>query len=492
MREVYLGIDLGTSSVKVVLLDNNARQLAVAQESYPVNRAEPLWAEQDPILWWTATSAAIAAVLASGTYTVVSVGLAGQMHGLVLLDADGVPLRPAITWSDSRADAQVAIWHDAIDPQRVEQITGFPVALGMLGVSLTWVRDHEPALYAQARTALSPKDYVRYRLTGRLNLEPTDAGGSILYDIRAGVLSTEILDAVGLRADLFPAVIPTLSIAGEVTQDAARATGLTAGTPVAAGGSDQSMAALALGLDDPTRAAVAISSGGTVFTRTDGPLDHSLGLHVMPDAVAGQWLAMGVLLSTGLGVSWLVERMMGASPTPERITALMKSAERVAPGSEGLLFSPNLNGIRTPVVDSTMRGSIVGLGIDHGIEHVARAMVEGVCIALSSSLASMNDAQQPVRELVISGGLARFTVWRQTLSDVTGLPVSVSSDLEHSAIGAAYGASIAVGRTMNFDASNRISETLQPDAAHHDLYTQLARDLVSVEHALAHRKDTTS
>ena len=487
MQEVHLGIDLGTSSVKAVLLDSEGVQLGVAHRGYSVFRSAPLWAEQDPFTWWSATSSAITEVISRGSYKVLSVGLSGQMHGLVLLGDAGIPVRPAIIWSDSRAGSQIEKWQSLINPRRVEKISGFPVALGMLGVSLTWVRDNEPEVYARARTAMLPKDYVRYRLTGRFNLEPTDAGGSLLFDVREGVLSAEILDALALPRELFPTVIPSLSIAGEVTLEASEATGLAVGTPVAAGGSDQAMAALALGLDNPSRAAVALSSGGTVFKRIDAPIDHSLGLHVMPDATAGKWLAMGVTLSAGLGVNWLAEGLLGDKATPERITALMASAEQVSTGSEGLLFSPNLAGVRTPVVDASMRGSIIGLGINHDIAHITRAMVEGVCITLARSLTGMSDAREPVRELVISGGLARFTLWRQTLSDVTGLPVSVSGEVEHSAIGAAHAGSIAVSRPISLNASAQVIQTLHPIAPNHQVYARVAQNLTSVEYALANR-----
>jgi len=492
MQEVHLGIDLGTSSVKAVLLDCEGVQLAVAQQVYAIVRSSPLWAEQDPFKWWSATTSAITEVLSRGPFRVLSVGVAGQMHGLVLLGDDGTPVRPAIVWSDCRADSQIEKWHDLIDPQRVEQISGFPVALGMLGVSLTWVRDNEPEVYARGRIAMLPKDYVRYRLTGRFNLEPTDAGGSLLFDVREGVLSSEIIKALALPRELFPTVIPSLSIAGEVSLEASEATGLAVGIPVAAGGSDQAMAALALGLENPSRAAVALSSGGTVFKRTGAPIDHSLGLHVMPDATPGKWLAMGVTLSAGLGVNWLAESLLSDKATPQRITALMAAAELVSAGSDGLLFSPNLAGVRTPVVDASMRGSIIGLGINHDIAHMTRAMVEGVCITLSRSLTAMSDAREPVRELVISGGLARFALWRQTLSDVTGLPVSVSGEVEHSAIGAAHAGSIAVSRPIKLNASARTIETLYPIASNHEVYARVAENLTAVEHALANRKGAQS
>jgi xylulokinase len=490
MREAFLGIDLGTSSVKAVLVDGLGVEVASSQVVYPINRPTSLWAEQDPEAWWAAASDAIRTALATPDVKVLGVGVTGQMHGLVMLDDNDAPVRPAIIWSDCRTTEELTYWRSVISEQRVEQITGFPISLGMLGISLTWVRDNEQQNYARTRTVISPKDYLRLRLTGEKATEPTDAGGTLLYDIRKGAMSSEILQAVGIRDDLFAPVIPSLSIAGEVTADASARTDLMRGTPVAAGGGDQAMAAIALGLDDSTRAAVAISSGGTVFKRTARPLDHSLGLHVMPDAVDGKWLAMGVVLSAGLGVNWLASRLFGSDSSPERITALMTAAEQVPAGSNGLLFLPHLGGTRTPSVDPQARGSLIGLGFDHGSEHITRAMVEGVCIALRQSITSMSNADEPVRELVVSGGLARFRLWRQTLSDVTGLPVKVSSDLEHSALGAAHAAAGVVDRRIELDVSTRVTMTHTPDEVSASRYTELFDEVRSVEKALEQRKES--
>lgn len=489
MRDVFLGIDLGTSSVKAVLVDEGAQVVRSAQEHYGVERPRPRWAEQDPERWWLATVAAVRQVLAPGDCTVVSVGLSGQMHGLVVLDATGTPLRPAIVWSDSRTAAQVADWEQRVGNETVLQTTGFPIATGMFGVSLQWIRDEEPAIYAATATAVMPKDYLRYRLTGILNSEPTDAGASLVYDIRRSAPAVGILDAVGLRSDMLAPVIPSLRVAGEVTTVAAVETGVPEGTPVAAGGGDQAMAALALGLNDPSRAAIAISSGGTVIKPTRRPLDATTGLHVLPHAVAGTWLAMGVVLSAGLGIDWLSTRLFGAERSEAQIERLMRRADAVPAGSGGLLFTTNLGGTRTPEVDAEVRGSIIGLGFEHDQAHVARAMVEGTCVALNRSLVRMVESGEYIRDIVISGGGARSHLWRQTLSDVTGRPVHVSADLEHSAVGAAFAGAIAIERELLVDFPGRIHSTVFPDPDRVELYQHLSERLQRVEDALAQRKD---
>lgn len=477
MSDAVVGIDLGTSSVKVVALGLDGALLASAQVRYPVDRPRPGWAEQEPQRWWAATCEAIAAARSQSSFTPIALGLSGQMHGLVAVDGAGRPVRPAIIWSDTRSGAQVRDWTTRLSSPVVEETTGMPISTGMLAVSLSWVRDEEPELSDKIASVFSAKDYLRFRLTGEIATEPTDAAGGLLYDIHRGVPAMALGASVGLDAGLLAPVQPSLTAVGTVTADAARETGLPIGLPVAAGGGDQAMGALALGLSDPRRAAVAISSGGTVFKRTAEPLDAQLGLHVMPSAHPAQWMAMGVVLAAGLSIDWLASRLLGSEASPAFVTELMASAAAVGVGAGGLLASPHLGGTRTPVVDGTARAAFFGLGFEHDRAHMAKALVEGVCISLNDALVSMADAGQPPEELVVSGGGARFDAWRTTLADVTGLPVHVSSDLEHSALGAALAGAHAVGAEVGFEAERRVALTVEPDPHAHDAYQEIAERL---------------
>jgi xylulokinase len=289
------------------------------------------------------------------------------------------------------------------------------------------------------------------------------------------------MNAVGHPIRLLPDAGPSLGLAGRITPEASRHTGIPAGVPVAYGGGDQAMAALALGLTDRSLAGVAISSGGTIFKCTSAPLGGEHGLHVMPYVRPHEWMAMGVVLAGGLAIDWLVGRLLGKEPTPRRISALMSEANAVPKGAEGLIASPHLGGTRTPVADESARAQLFGLGFQHGHAHVARALVEGVCLALSSCLESMQFAGDPAQELIVSGGGARFPLWRQTLADVTGLPVRVSSDLEHPALGAALTGAAAVGESVAFMPATRIAMTIDPDPAVHDLYADIAKRLSRLE-----------
>lgn len=475
MTPLTIGIDLGTSSVKVVALGLDGQVRATAQVRYGVDRPRPSWAEQDPRVWWAATCEALRALRTEDASPVVAVGLSGQMHGLVAVDRAGEPVRPAIIWSDARSHAQVERWTHLLTPARVGAATGMPIATGMLGVSLSWVRENEPAVYDRIHRVFSPKDWIRARLTGLIATDPTDAAAGLLYDIRAGQPATLLAAGVDLDADLLAEVLPTLSIAGRITPVAADQSGLPVDVPVAVGGGDQAMAALALGLHDATRAAVALSSGGTAFQRTPGPLASDRGLHVMPFARPGEWMAMGVVLAAGLGVDWLLGRVAGGDTSPERIAAVMSDAADVVAGARGLVVVPHLGGTRTPVVDAAARARITGLGFEHDLAHIVRGFVEGVCVWLGDAVDELGAAGSPASEIVISGGGARFDVWRRTLADATGLPVHVSSDVEHSAIGAALAGAEAAGIEIDFDARARVSLVIEPDAAVRPVYRELSQ-----------------
>lgn len=490
---VFIGVDLGTSSVKVVALDARGKELAASQVHYPISRPKPQWAEQDPEEWWAATCRAIREVIGEqSSWRVEAVGLSGQMHGLTLVDEAGLVVRPAITWSDARSGEQVARWSARMDPARVEAITGMPIATGMMAASLAWLRDHEPIALLMAKAALLPKDYLRLRLTGSLGIEPTDAAGTLMFDIRRGCPSAEIADVLGLDGDFFPPLGETLSVAGVVTAAAARETGLPAGTPVAFGGSDQAMAALALGLEDERLAAVALSSGGTVVKRTGRPLDQGYGLHVMPFVAPDTWLAMGVVLAAGLAVDWLIGNLFRIGATTKAVSKLMIEAADVPPGADGLIVSPHLGGIRTPRADQSVRANFIGLGYNHGQAHVARAMIEGIGFSLCNSLRLMAEAGEPAREITLSGGAARFPAWRQVIAGIAGMPVRISSDLQHSAIGAAMAGASAVEQPLP-SRRDCVEAVVNPEPALVETYARLAERYWAADAFLAefHNRETT-
>ncbi|WP_413317243.1 FGGY family carbohydrate kinase [Agrococcus sp. 1P02AA] len=462
---VHLGIDLGTSSVKCVLLSSTGETIASSQVAYAVERAHPGWAEQDPEEWWSATVQALRAALRQQPSVAPrSIGLSGQMHGVVLLDLGGRPVRPAIIWPDARSGREAEAWRAAVGERFVTSTCGMPIATGLAGVSLSWLANDEPDALARTASILQPKDWIRFCLTGELALEPTDACASLLFSVIDEQPVPELLRLAGVQEQQLPPLVPSLSIAGFVTAAAAAETGLPTGVPVAAGGGDQAMAALALGLEGPDRAAIAISSSGTaivpIATGTRSVEQQSHSHHVIAAAQPGARMAMGVVLAAGLATRWLADELLLGATTEAQ---LLEAADAMLPGAAGLSANPHLGGTRTPVVDSSARGAFVGLGFPHTPAHLMRAIVDGVAISLTDSVRSIQDARRPVREIVLSGGGARFTTWHRAIADASGLPVVHSSDLDHSPIGAALAGALAAGDDVAFDGEARISGRVEPD-----------------------------
>lgn len=457
MVEARLGIDLGTSSAKCIALDGAGRMLGASQERYQIERPSHGWAEQDPEAWWRAVTGTIRATVAAlpAGSRIVSLGVSGQMHGLVLVDHALRAVRPAIIWSDARSSDEVRQWQAKLGADAVEAMTGFPIATGMAGVSLSWVGRHEPAALERTAHALQPKDYVRLRLTGVAAVEPTDAGASLLFDLDRMVPDARLLETAGLAPEQLPGLVPTLEQAGELGAAAAREIGLRQGIPVAAGGGDQAMAALALGLDTPDRAAIALSSGGTVLVPVGPDSSAVTGYHRLAAAEPGRTLAMGVVLAAGLATDWLAA-MTGTAPH-----ALLEAAAQVR-GDEHLVALPHLGGTRTPRANSSAQAAFAGLGFEHRPADLARALVEAVAIDLGASLLAIRGPASASTSVVLSGGGARFAVWRQAVANATGMPVALSTDLEHSAIGAALAGGIAAGAPVDFEARSRVGGTVDP------------------------------
>lgn len=483
----HLGIDLGTSSVKCALLDDRATVIATSQVAYAVQRDRPGWAEQAPDAWWSATLRAIReATDGTPPGTIASVGLSGQMHGVVLLDATASPVRPAIIWSDSRSGEEVELWREQLGDELVTRSCGMPIATGIAALSLTWLQRHEPEALARTRWVMQPKDYLRLRLTGELAIEPTDACASLLVGVDDLQPVPRFLELSGIAMPMLPQLVPTLSTAGAVSAAAATETGLPAGTPVAAGGGDQAMAAFALGLDGFDRAAVSISSGGTTVlpTRRDAHAvaDLGAGHHVLAAARTGTRLGMSVVLAAGLATQWLARDLLQGVQTE---AALLDAAAAVAPGAEGLVASPHLGGTRTPAVDARALGGFLGLGYHHSPAHLMRAMVDGVALALTQPLCDMADDEVAPSEIVLSGGGARFPVWQQAIAGASGLPVVLSSDLDHSALGAALAGAAAIDADLPFDARSRVRGRIDPDPASVEAYRELAERAERLRSAMA-------
>jgi xylulokinase len=444
--EVVLGLDVSTTATKAVLVDPEGGIVGVSMSEYGYQTPHPLWSEQDPLLWWTGTVDAVTRVLGdtrTPAAAVRAVGLSGQMHGLVLLDADGTPVRPAILWNDQRTGAECDTIRARLGRDRLIRITGNDALTGFTAPKLLWVRDHEPGHWARARHMLLPKDFVRHLLTGGFALDVADGAGTLLFDLGARTWSSEVVDALGLDPEWLPSTHEGPEITGTLSGEAARATGLAAGTPVVAGGGDQAANAVGVGAVVPGTGALSVGTSGVVFAPTSAPVVEADGrLHAFCHAVPGAWHLMGVMLSAAGSLRWLRDAIAPGASYGE----LAGEAAAVPVGADGLLFLPYLSGERTPHPDPLARGAFVGLTVRHGRAHLVRAVLEGVAFGLRDCLELVRGtAPEPIVELRASGGGTRSDVWRQVLADVLGATIATTATAEGAATGAAILAAVGAG-----------------------------------------------
>jgi xylulokinase len=451
MATYLLGLDVGTTGSKAILVEPDGAVKASATTEYPMATPQPLWAEQNPADWWAATIASVKRLLAAGGVKpkeVAGVGLTGQMHGLVLLDAQGKVLRPCIMWNDQRTAAQCAAITQQVGAENLLRLTGNPVLPGFTAPKIVWVRENEPQVYARAAKVLLPKDTVRYCLTGDFFGEVSDASGTSLFDVGRRRWSDEMLKALDIPRAWLPEVTESAEVSARVSAEAAGATGLLEGTPVVGGGGDQAAQAVGTGIIAEGVVSATLGTSGVVFAASDTYRVEPQGLlHAFCHAVPGMWHLMGVMLSAAGSFRWYrdtlgeVEKTKAQETGRDAYSLLDESAATVPPGCEGLLFLPYLTGERTPYPDPNARGVFFGLTLRHGKAHLTRAVLEGVTYGLRDSLELMRALGLSIQQVRASGGGARSALWRQILADVFGAEIVTVNVTE----GAAYGAALLAG-----------------------------------------------
>ena len=431
----YLGLDVGTSAVKAVLIGPDGAVLAAAESSpLDVSRLKPGWSEQNPDAWIAACGEAVRRLgmgHAAGVAAIEGIGLSGQMHGAALLDASDRPLRPAILWNDGRSGAECEAM-DAAEPG-YRAIGGNPIMPGFTAPKLEWVRRHEPDVFAATATVLLPKDYVRLWLTGEYVSDMSDASGTLWLDVAARAWSERLLDASRLTLDHVPRLVEGTEASGRLRRDVAAKLGIE-GTPlVAGGGGDNAASACGVGAIMPGTAFASLGTSGVLFVTTDRFRPNlEGGVHAMCHAVPDTWHQMGVILAAAGSLAWLADLLQ----TPARhLAALVETEGRRGPGS--LLFLPYLSGERTPHVDAAVRGAFVGLGHESDRTALARAVMTGVAFAFRDSLDALRAGGSDVARATAVGGGARSKAWLEILADATGLMIDVPADGE---FGGAYGA----------------------------------------------------
>ena len=445
MRYV-LGIDASTTATKAVLVGESGTVAGIGTAEYDFEVPRPLWSEQDPRLWSDGAATAIRSVLAStgvSVDAVAAIGLTGQMHGLVLLDASNRVLRPAILWNDQRTAHACDEIREALGRERLIALTGNDAVTGLTAPKLVWVRDHEPDVWRATAHALLPKDYVRLSLTGVHALDMADGAGTLLFDLAARDWSPEVLDALRIPREWLPATYEGPAVTGSISAAAAEATGLRAGTPVVAGGGDQSANAVGVGAVSPGTVALSLGTSGVIFAATTEPLFDPQGrVHAFCHAVPGRWHLMSVMLSAAGSLRWLRDTLAHGLPYPE----LVEPASAVPAASEGLWFLPYLSGERSPHPDPLARGAFVGLTLAHDRRHLVRSVLEGVAFGLRDGLDLMVAAGMPAPAQVrASGGGLASPLWRQILADVLDAEIATVNTTEGAAFGAALLATPAAG-----------------------------------------------
>ena len=440
----FIGIDSSTTATKALVMDEHGAVIAIGRSEYDFETPRPLWSEQSPDLWWDATVVAIKeAVAAAGIdgADVAGVGLTGQMHGLVLLDDGGAVLRPSILWNDQRTQAECDEIRDRVGPENLIAVTGNDALTGFTAPKILWVRNNEPEVFSQVAHVLLPKDYVRFCLTGEYAVDRAGGSGTILFDLASRTWSDEVAAALDIPSEWLPPTFEGPDVTGVVTEAAAALTGLSAGTPVMAGGGDQAANGVGVGAVTPGVVAMSVGTSGVVFAAADHPIVEPAGrLHAFCHSVPGMWHLMGVMLSAAGSYKWFKDTF-----APDLSYDDLNDAAAAAPaGSEGLVFLPYLTGERTPHPDPLARGAFVGLTVRHGLGHMARAVMEGVAFGLRDSVELMA-AEMELGEVRVSGGGASSDLWLRIIADVIGLPVRVVGTAESAAHGAAILAATGAG-----------------------------------------------
>lgn len=465
-----LGIDLGTSGVKALVLGQDGTTLAVMQANYAVHSLQPGWAESDPAEWWRATVTAIRAALAqAGMPTIEAIGLSGQMHGVVLVDAAMQVIRPAILWADARATDALARYRAL--PAACLSALANPLAPGMAGPILQRLAEHEPVHYAQARWAIQPKDWLRLALTGAIASDPSDASATLLYDLPGDCWFDEVIADLGLRRDLLPPLMPSSEVAGHLTTEAANELGLPAGIPVATGAADTPAAALGTGLLTPGVIQLSLGTGAQAFELVNQPTPDPLGAtHLYHVATPQGWYRMAAVQNGGLALDW-VRNLFGVTWDD-----LFACAASLPDATDDLLFLPYLVGERGTQPTISSGGAWLGMRRHHTRADLLQAALIGVACGIRRALECLPGAASATSLRLVGGGSVH-PAWRQLLANILGRDLLAVDSPAASARGAALLAGIAIGIWPDAEATLAFAPILHPvatpDSQHVALYEEI-------------------
>lgn len=481
--DYLLGLDLGTTRVKVLLVSLDGSVVASADDDYPLDRPTDEAAEQNPEEWWKASCKVIRSILASSEVEpeqIAGIGLAGQMHTAVFLDKNLQPVRPAITWADGRSSPQAEKIERRIGKESILEITYNRSLPGFTAPKILWLKENEPELFAKVKKVVLPKDYLRYRLTGELKADKADASATLLFNLAEEKWSDQMLRLVGLTTESVPPLVESSSVAGKVTKEASELTGLSEDTLVVAGAGDQQAGALGVGAVKPGVVVSTIGTGGQLFTTSEELIEPREGrVHVFRQCLPQRWHVMGAMQAAGLALRWFKENVIDKTRDGkfnyEKISDL---ASEAPVGSNDLLFLPYLTGERSPHLDPDARGCFIGLNLNHELSHMLRSIMEGVAFGMRDSMEILQELDLPIGEVRCAGGGAKSPVWKEIQADIYNKSVAQTSVKEPAALGAALLAGIGLDVFSSEPEETaaqfiELSQEVTPNPSHVEVYDRL-------------------
>jgi xylulokinase len=472
----FLGIDLGTSSVKIIVMNDEGQVIASVSKEYDVSYPKAGWAEQNPEDWWTATRDGIREIVKASNIdgtSIKGIGFSGQMHGLVLLDKDGMVLRPAILWCDQRTQEECDYLNSEIGQDKISLYTGNMALTGFTAPKLLWVRKHEEEIFHKIAHVLLPKDYIRYKLIGQFATDVSDASGMLMLDVKNRRWSKEMLELLQIEEEVLPRVYESWEVTGTLTKEAAEYTGLSEETVVVGGAGDQAAGAVGTGVVKNGILSAALGTSGVIFASSDNyEVDKENRLHSFCHS-NGKWHQMGVMLSAASCLKWWIEEI-NKNTKEDAFEKLLEEASQSPVGSRGIVFLPYLMGERTPYSDPNAKGVFFGMNITNKREDMTRSVLEGVCFGLRDSLEILKDLKVPVEAVRVSGGGSKSLLWRQILADVLGVKVQVINSKEGPAYGAAILAAVGCGMYKTVDEACekliKVKDSVEPIAENVEKY----------------------
>lgn len=488
----FLGIDLGTSAVKVLIMNESGNILGTNSKPYPVDYPRNNWAQQNPEDWWIAIKEAIKELLLESNiprHSIKAISFSGQMHGLVALDKFNEVLMPAILWCDQRTKEECDEITKLLGQDKLTKYTGNKALTGFTAPKVLWVKKHRPEIYEKITHILLPKDYIRFKLTGDFATDVSDASGTLLFDVENRIWSKPMLEALEISESILPTVFESFEVTGKLTEKAKKELDLSGDIIVIAGAGDQAAGGIGTGVVKDGIISVALGTSGVVFaSQNNYVVDKENRLHTFCHA-NNKWHSMGVMLSAASSLKWWVESVNRDTKKP--FDVLLSEAEKTSTGSKGLIFLPYLMGERTPHNDPYARGCFIGLTMSHGREEMTRAILEGVAFGLNDSLEIVRELKIPVNEIRLSGGGVKNQLWLQILADVFDMRVSLLNSSEGPAFGAAILAAVGTGIFNSVDEACEklihVTNTIEPIYENVSIYKKLYIQYKALYNDLSHR-----